>query len=95
MPLADWYLPWVMRVSTTSLPAASLHADPEPRQEDEGGRPHQPLPASTGQLHQRTQRKGWQPGAVCELPGQQTDTSAEGTKAWLQHLTASFRIYLG
>lgn len=31
------------------------HPDPEPWQEDEGGRPHQPLPAGAGQLHQCAQ----------------------------------------
>lgn len=57
------------------------HPGPKPRQEEEGRRPHQPLPAGAGQLHQRAQRERRQPGAVRELPGQQAHAPAEGTAA--------------
>ncbi|XP_036682317.1 uncharacterized protein LOC118881463 isoform X7 [Balaenoptera musculus] len=57
-------------------------SDPEPRQEDEGGRPHQPLPAGAGQRHQRAQREGRQPGAVRELPGRKLTRACCRCPSW-------------
>lgn len=63
----------------SSLQPGLSPAGPEPRQEDAGGRAHQPLPAGPGHLHQRAQREGRRPRPVRELPGQQTHAPAQGT----------------